>query len=191
MPSAAILRLRCLIARSMPLSPTATSRGLHWTDSVGFAKGGGILQTPGRSASVFRFGDRADPLDTGARPPKNRRAMSEDLRIRPTGVKAPHGADVFEIRWADGVSSRIPHPILRGYCPCAGCQGHGGGVHFVEGGDLTLRDLEQVGNYALQLTWGDGHATGIYTFRYLRRLGDLVAAHGDALPAVHPELPPP
>jgi DUF971 family protein len=27
-----------------------------------------------------------------------------------------------------------------------------------------------VGNYALQLTWGDGHATGIYSFRYLRTL---------------------
>ncbi len=28
----------------------------------------------------------------------------------------------------------------------------------------------QVGNYALALTWGDQHSTGIYTFRHLRAL---------------------
>jgi DUF971 family protein len=30
--------------------------------------------------------------------------------------------------------------------------------------------LGEVGDYALQLTWGDGHATGIYTFVFLREL---------------------
>ena len=39
MPSAAILRFKCLIARSMPLSPTWTSRDLHSTVSVGLDKG--------------------------------------------------------------------------------------------------------------------------------------------------------
>ena len=29
-----------------------------------------------------------------------------------------------------------------------------------------------VGNYALNPTWDDGHETGIYTFEYLRSLGD-------------------
>lgn len=115
--------------------------------------------------------------------------MTSTDRTRPTGVRAPHGADVFEIEWADGAVSRLPHRILRGYCPCAGCQGHGGGIHFQEpASSLELRDVGQVGNYALALTWGDGHSTGIYTFTYLRRLGDLVAAHGDALPEAHPEL---
>jgi DUF971 family protein len=38
--------------------------------------------------------------------------------------------------------------------------------------------LDQVGNYALSFTWGDGHSSGIYTFRYLRGLGELVAEHG-------------
>jgi DUF971 family protein len=35
-----------------------------------------------------------------------------------------------------------------------------------------------VGNYALALVWGDGHDSGIYSFRFLRRLGDLLEAHG-------------
>ncbi len=93
-----------------------------------------------------------------------------DPRITPTGVKAPHGARVMEISWADGHVSVLPHDILRGYCPCAHCQGHGATVKYVPGGDLDLREIERVGNYALGFTWGDGHSTGLYTFRQLRAL---------------------
>lgn len=96
--------------------------------------------------------------------------MSQDAKTTPTYVKAPHGARVMEITWADGHTSRLPHEILRGYCPCATCQGHGGALHFVEGGDQEIRDIEQVGNYALQFRWGDAHDSGIYSFRYLRSL---------------------
>ena len=97
-------------------------------------------------------------------------SMSDDLKTTPTSVKAPHGARVMEIQWADGHKAILPHEILRGYCPCALCQGHGGQIKYVPGGDLDLRDIQQVGNYALQFTWGDRHDTGIYTFRYLRSL---------------------
>lgn len=96
--------------------------------------------------------------------------MASDPKLQPTGVKAPHGAKVMEIQWADGHKSVLPHEILRGYCPCAHCQGHGGTINFVPGGNLSLRDIKQVGNYALQFTWGDQHDTGIYTFRHLRAL---------------------
>src|SRR5262245_33050980 len=96
--------------------------------------------------------------------------MADDPRTIPTGVKAPHGAKVMEIQWADGHKAVLPHEILRGYCPCAHCQGHGGTIKFVPGGNLEIRDIQQVGNYALQFVWGDSHDSGIYTFRYLRSL---------------------
>ncbi len=122
-------------------------------------------------------------------PHTNHRVPSAvDPRNVPTSVKAPHGARVFEISWADQKHCRLPHRILRGYCPCAGCQGHGGGIHFVDAGDPELRNIAQVGNYALEFGWGDGHATGIYTFTYLRKLCDLYAQHGDALPEKVPDL---
>lgn len=98
------------------------------------------------------------------------RVMAEDPRNVPVGVKAPHGAKVMEIQWADGHKAILPHDILRGYCPCATCQGHGGRIKFVPGGNLEIRDIQQVGNYALQFVWGDQHDTGLYTFRYLRSL---------------------
>jgi DUF971 family protein len=113
---------------------------------------------------------------------------AKDPRTTPTGIKAPHGAQTFEIAWADGATHRLPHRILRGYCPCATCQGHGGGVRFQDVGSPELRNVQQVGNYALEIEWGDTHATGIYPYPYLRKLGELHAVHGDAMPEALPEL---
>lgn len=88
----------------------------------------------------------------------------------PVELRAPRGARVMEIDWADGHGATYPHELLRGFCPCAQCQGHDGPISFVEGGDLELQDIQSVGNYAVRLVWGDGHQTGIYSFRYLREL---------------------
>lgn len=106
--------------------------------------------------------------------------MPLDPRIVPTEVKAPRNARSLEIVWADGHTGIYPHEILRGYCPCATCQGHSGTIRFIpggeleprfkSGGDLDLRKISQIGNYALSFEWGDAHSTGIYTFRYLRSL---------------------
>ncbi len=111
-------------------------------------------------------------------------------RLTPSRFRAPHGAKVFEVSWADGTESRLSHRLLRGYCPCAGCQGHGATISFLDGGSLELRALERVGNYALSLTWGDGHASGIYSFEYLRRLADLASLHGEDELSQLTHLPP-
>lgn len=97
-------------------------------------------------------------------------ARVKDPRTAPTGIRAPHGADITHIDWADGHEGVYPNDVLRGFCPCAKCQGHGGNITFQPGGSSELRDLETVGTYALKLVWGDGHDTGIYTFQYLRDL---------------------
>lgn len=102
--------------------------------------------------------------------------MSDDAKATtPVTVRAPVGADTFEIDWADGAVGRIPNALLRGYCPCATCQGHSGEIKFVPGHNSVIDGIEEVGAYALQLTWGDGHNSGIYTFRYLRALADYAA----------------
>ena len=91
-------------------------------------------------------------------------------RFTATAVRSPWKAQTTEIDWADGHVGVYPHDILRGYCPCAGCQGHKVEIRFIEGGDTSIKTIEPVGDYALSFEWGDGHATGIYTFRYLRSL---------------------
>jgi DUF971 family protein len=116
--------------------------------------------------------------------------MAKIPRFSPIKIRAPHGAVTFEITWGDGNVSRIAHGVLRGYCPCAECQGHHGITRFVGGGNVELCDISRIGNYALGLTWGDGHSGGIFTFEYLRRLGDLVESMGtEALTALD-QLPP-
>lgn len=101
-----------------------------------------------------------------------RATMKPDPRTHPLRVKAPRNARTLGISWADGHEGTYPHDILRGYCPCAGCQGHSGEIRFIEPRDdqLELEDIESVGGYALALKWFDGHASGIYSFVYLRRL---------------------
>jgi DUF971 family protein len=96
--------------------------------------------------------------------------MSGNEAFIPIEVRAPRGARVMDVTFEDGHAGVYPHEVLRGFCPCAQCQGHSGPIRFVPGGDLELVDLAEVGNYALRLTWGDGHSTGIYSFRFLRQL---------------------
>ncbi len=89
------------------------------------------------------------------------------------------------IKWDDGRESFISLEKLRRCCPCAGCQGEPditGAIHRGPRIPLTPRSfqlvrLDRVGNYALQPVWADGHATGLYSFDYLRRI-----AEGDHAP---------
>ncbi len=87
-------------------------------------------------------------------------------------VRSPRGARTTALEWADGHKGIYPHEVLRGYCPCAGCQGHSGEIRFIEPNStqLELEDISPIGNYALSLTWFDGHSGGIYSFKYLRAL---------------------
>ena len=81
------------------------------------------------------------------------------------------------IAWSDGVESFLPLELLRRACPCAACGGEPDvlgkivrpEVHYTEQ-SFILRGFNQIGGYALQPSWGDGHGTGLYTFPYLRRL---------------------
>lgn len=111
-------------------------------------------------------------------------------RVRPLKIKAPHGASAMTIEWSDGHKGHYPHEILRGYCPCAECQGHSGTIKFKTGGSLELVDISTVGNYAISLSWADGHSTGIYNFDYLRMLCrcELCAPEGQVT-ADMPDLP--
>lgn len=78
--------------------------------------------------------------------------------------------NVLQILWDDDDLSHYPLEYLRGWCPCAACQGHGAERRYVEVKTPKLVSVSTVGNYALNPRWDDGHETGIYTFEYLRDL---------------------
>ena len=87
------------------------------------------------------------------------------------------------LSFADGFEAYLPLPMLRRACPCAVCQGEPDALGRVirpkvELGPraFDLVKFETVGGYALQLSWADGHSSGIYTFAYLRDLAKLPPA---------------
>lgn len=84
------------------------------------------------------------------------------------------------LSFADDFEAYLPLPMLRRACPCAGCQGEPDALGrvvrpMVEHGPraFELLKFELVGGYALQLFWGDGHSTGIYSYTYLQKLSEL------------------
>lgn len=89
----------------------------------------------------------------------------------------------LEIDWKDGHRSQWSFVWLRNACPCATCheereaQGREPGAPKTKA--ATLLPMYQaparpesaapVGNYAISFQWNDGHASGIYSWDYLRR----------------------
>ena len=85
-----------------------------------------------------------------------------------------HGqSKVLEISFSDGKTFRIPYELMRVYSPSAEVQGHGPGQEVLQTGkrDVDLVELAQVGNYAVQPTFSDGHSSGIFSWDYLYFLG--------------------
>mgnify|MGYP001583854089 CR=1 FL=1 len=81
--------------------------------------------------------------------------------------------DDVKINWQDGHVSVYPARELRLACPCAGCVDEvTGTVRVIATSipqDVRPLKIDLVGNYAISITWSDGHATGIYAFDYLRK----------------------
>lgn len=83
------------------------------------------------------------------------------------------------VEWPDGHTSVFPIAHLRRACPCAVCKELRKSLktnrltivpESESTGPVTVERLERVGNYAIRPIWTDGHATGIYSFEYLREL---------------------
>ena len=91
----------------------------------------------------------------------------------PTEIRLHQKSRVLEVAFDDGRSFRLPYEYLRVYSPSAEVRGHGPGQEVLQVGkrDIEIRHVEPVGSYAIQPTFSDGHATGIYSWDYLYQLG--------------------
>ena len=92
----------------------------------------------------------------------------------------------IQIDWKDGHRSAYTLAYLRDECPCATCTGAHGTVpqktnYSAEEAKpanpfkmytptLKMLKVEEVGAYAIQIQWSDGHGSGIYSFDHLRRI---------------------
>jgi len=91
------------------------------------------------------------------------------------------------LRWPDGVEDYLSGEFLRARSPSAenvgerdifGQQYGGGGSKNFAG--IEVRSWKPVGNYGVAFTFSDGHNTGIFTWKYLRELGEELRAGGNA-----------
>ena len=91
----------------------------------------------------------------------------------PTALTAHSQSRVLEIAFSDGAAFTIPFELLRVYSPSAEVQGHGPGQEVLQTGkrEVTLLELEPIGNYAVKPVFSDGHDSGLYTWDYLYHLG--------------------
>jgi DUF971 family protein len=78
------------------------------------------------------------------------------------------------VRFDDGHEANIPYELLRVESPSAETKGHGGDRPPPPAGKrhVSVVGAEPVGRYALRIRFDDGHDTGLFTWTYLRELGD-------------------
>jgi DUF971 family protein len=84
---------------------------------------------------------------------------------------------MLTVHFDDGVSHALPAELLRVESPSAEVQGHGPGQRKIVPGkrNVEILAVQPVGSYAVRLRFDDMHDTGIYTWSYLRELGDGAA----------------
>ncbi len=94
----------------------------------------------------------------------------------PTRIKLNKSSKTLELGYADGQHFSLPAEFLRVYSPSAEVQGHGNPVLQYGKTNVALTHVQPAGNYALKLTFDDGHDTGLFTWAYLHQLGTQQAS---------------
>ncbi len=101
--------------------------------------------------------------------------------IKPKRVQAQRSKNRLIIEWEDGHQSEYTFDCLRAHCPCAECRerressaekpaANPLSLPLKDNAATHLVSIEKIGNYAIQLVWGDGHRYGIYAWPYLRQI---------------------
>jgi len=80
---------------------------------------------------------------------------------------------LLSVSFDEGSTFELSCEFLRIHSPSAEVQGHGPGqeVLQLDKEDVSITDVETVGNYAVKLHFDDGHNTGLYSWTYLYELG--------------------
>jgi len=99
----------------------------------------------------------------------------------PKKIRLNRAEKTLQIVFAD-VEYKLPAEYLRVFSPSAEVRGHGASEPVLVSGKLHvgIDSVEAAGRYALKITFDDGHDSGIYTWEYLRELGENHAANWEA-----------
>ena len=92
----------------------------------------------------------------------------------PTDIKLHRKSATLELVYAEREPITLRAEFLRVFSPSAEVRGHGKGQEVLQTGKLhvAIKHVEPVGNYAIKLSFDDGHNSGIYSWDYLLDLGE-------------------
>lgn len=92
----------------------------------------------------------------------------------PTELRVAKDKRSLSISFDDGTSHTLPAEYLRVTSPSAEVQGHSPSQRKTVPGkcDVEIMKMDPVGNYAVRITFTDLHDTGIFSWVYLRELGE-------------------
>lgn len=90
----------------------------------------------------------------------------------PSQIKFHSKSQMLELAWNNESSQQLSAELLRVLSPSAEVRGHGVGNEVLQFGkkDVRILKLEPVGNYALKITFDDGHDSGLFNWEYLQDL---------------------
>lgn len=99
--------------------------------------------------------------------------------MTPVEIKLRKESRLLVISFDDGETFEYSHEYLRVHSPSAEVRGHGAGQETLQTGkeEVAITAIEPVGHYAVKFLFSDGHDTGLYTWAYLRELGDRYEAN--------------
>ncbi|UYZ84398.1 DUF971 domain-containing protein [Entomomonas sp. E2T0] len=87
----------------------------------------------------------------------------------PEAIKLKKTSNLLELTY-QGQLYQLSAEYLRVNSPSAEVQGHGNPILQYAKKEVKLIKIEPAGQYALKLTFDDGHDTGLYTWEYLYKL---------------------
>ncbi len=97
----------------------------------------------------------------------------EIFELEPTEIKLNKGKDQLSVAFEDGENFEFSSEYLRVMSPSAEVQGHPPDQRKTVPGkkNVKITGIEEVGLYAVTLTFDDGHDTGVYSWRHLYDIG--------------------
>jgi len=91
----------------------------------------------------------------------------------PTKIKIEE-KDFLKIEWDDNSVSKIKLSDVRRECPCAHCskerENDHGKFEVYTSEQITVKEINPIGTYAINIVWNDNHNTGFYEYSLIKTI---------------------
>jgi DUF971 family protein len=93
--------------------------------------------------------------------------------VWPEEIRLSKAKDSLFVKFDNGYETTLTAELLRVESPSAEVQGHGSGQKTTPAGkaNVTIAAIDPVGNYAIRISFSDGHDTGLFSWDILHDYG--------------------